>query len=133
MVTDTPQLDAAHDNSKAFSKFLKRSALGDACREMTLKRRLRHKILPQVRRDMVRTNRALGLLTCRQRIRMPIDAKASDLPHVPDDETWYRYVCCFAFVVDRFVDRATRRSHLPRCCLRRVMWSLLVRWFRSGS
>lgn len=24
---------------------------------------------------------------------MPVDAKASDLPHIPDDETWYRYVC----------------------------------------
>lgn len=23
---------------------------------------------------------------------MPVDAKASDLPLLPDDETWYRYV-----------------------------------------
>ena len=29
---------------------------------------------------------------CRQRVRMPVDAKSSDVPHVPDDESWYRYV-----------------------------------------
>ncbi|KAG8216799.1 hypothetical protein J3R82DRAFT_7047 [Butyriboletus roseoflavus] len=74
MATKSAELDAAYDNSKAFSRFLKTPALGDMLREMTLKRRLRHKIVSQ-------------------RIRMPIDAKASDLPHVPDDETWYRYVC----------------------------------------
>jgi hypothetical protein len=50
MATETAQLDAAYDNSKAFSRFLKSSTLGAAFREMTLKRRLRHKILPQVRR-----------------------------------------------------------------------------------
>ena len=49
--TETAQLDAAYDNSKPFSRFLKKTgALGDVLREMMLKRRLRHKILPQVRR-----------------------------------------------------------------------------------
>ncbi|KAF8137397.1 hypothetical protein EV363DRAFT_661527 [Boletus edulis] len=70
---DTAALDAAYDNSKAFAKFLKASAFKSALRETALKRRLRHKVLPQ-------------------RIRMPVDAKASDVPHLPDDETWYRYV-----------------------------------------
>ena len=48
MAMESAQLDAAYDNSKVFSRFLKTHALGDALREMTLKRRLRHKIVPQV-------------------------------------------------------------------------------------
>ncbi|KAG6377511.1 hypothetical protein JVT61DRAFT_15319 [Boletus reticuloceps] len=70
---ETVALDAAYDNSKAFATSLKASAFKSALRKTALKRRLRHKVLPQ-------------------RIRMPVDAKASDVPHLPDDETWYRYV-----------------------------------------
>ncbi|KAH0826538.1 hypothetical protein J3R83DRAFT_4891 [Lanmaoa asiatica] len=98
MATETAQLDAAYDNSKAFSRFLKTSSFSDVLRETTLKRRLRHKILPQVNVAYLRYQ--LGTYTqctviIQQRVRMPIDAKSSDLPHVPDDETWYRYVCLF--------------------------------------
>ncbi|KAF9239785.1 hypothetical protein BU15DRAFT_74324 [Melanogaster broomeanus] len=67
------ELDAVYDNSKAFSEFLAAQGLRGVLRETKLKRRLKHKILPH-------------------RVRMPIDAKSGDLPHLPDDETWYRYM-----------------------------------------
>ncbi|KAG9313498.1 hypothetical protein JVU11DRAFT_5824 [Chiua virens] len=73
VATETPQLDAAYDNSKAFSRYMKTSGLSNILREAMLKRRPKHKILPQ-------------------RVRMPIDAKSSDLPHLPDDGMWYRYM-----------------------------------------
>ena len=50
MATETIQMNAAYDNSKAFSRFLKTISFGEVLRETKLKRRLRHKILPQVRR-----------------------------------------------------------------------------------
>lgn len=50
IATETAQLDAAYDNSKAFSKFLKTNSLNDVLRETMFKRRLKHKILPQVHR-----------------------------------------------------------------------------------
>ena len=50
METATAPLDAAYDNSKPFAKYLKARSFGDVLRETTLKRRLRHRILPHVRR-----------------------------------------------------------------------------------
>ncbi|KAF8842965.1 hypothetical protein BDN67DRAFT_278960 [Paxillus ammoniavirescens] len=71
--TASRELDAMYDNSKAFSRFLAAQGLGGVLRETKLKRRLKNKIVPH-------------------RVSMPIDARSGDLPHLPDDETWYRYV-----------------------------------------
>ncbi|KIK98608.1 hypothetical protein PAXRUDRAFT_31081 [Paxillus rubicundulus Ve08.2h10] len=71
--TAARELDAVYDNSKAFSRFLAAQGLGGVLREMKLKRRLKNKIVPH-------------------RVSMPIDARSGDLPHLPDDETWYRYM-----------------------------------------
>ena len=71
--TERAQLDAAYDNSKAFSRFLKSSALSDVFREMTLKRRLRHKILPQVRRVPPLSGSDLVTHAERWRVYMPTE------------------------------------------------------------
>ncbi|KIJ61530.1 hypothetical protein HYDPIDRAFT_31140 [Hydnomerulius pinastri MD-312] len=69
----TGQMDILYDNSKEFSKFLKNQGIKDVLRETKLKLRQRHKIIPH-------------------RAKTQVEGKTGDLPHLPDDETWYRYV-----------------------------------------
>ncbi|RXW19088.1 hypothetical protein EST38_g6766 [Candolleomyces aberdarensis] len=79
-------MDALYENSKPFEKFLTKEKLDTILREVKLKLRAQHKIVPH-------------------RLNVPLAAPSHALPSFPTKESWYYYTKLYSNTwVERFVE-----------------------------